>query len=121
MLNTLTRIAEPMKEHAEHSFSPLPANLVDEFTPLYIRVYDVLKDIDDIISSGNYDAADEVSERAKKLKRELVLLRKEHTRRLHESSGSLRIEFVYLNLIQETHELISEVRNLLRGSKKYFA
>jgi hypothetical protein len=31
------------------------------------------------------------------------------------------MDFVYLNLIQESHELLSEVRNLLRGSKKLFA
>ena len=43
------------------------------------------------------------------------------TMRLHQSQGSLRMDFVYLNLIQESHELLSEVRNLLRGSKKLFA
>jgi hypothetical protein len=31
------------------------------------------------------------------------------------------MDFVYLNLIQESHELLSEVRNLLRGSNKLFA
>ena len=31
------------------------------------------------------------------------------------------MDFVYLNLIQESHELLSEVRNLLRGSNKFFA
>ena len=41
--------------------------------------------------------------------------------RLHQSNGSLRMDFVYLNLIQESHELLSEVRNLLRGSNKLFA
>lgn len=121
MLNTLTRIAEPIKEHVEHSFSPLPANVVEEFAPYCKQVYDVLVEINDIISTGDYTNADAVSLRAKELKRELVFLRKEQTQRLHEVEGSLRIDFVYLNLIQETHELLSEVRNLLRGSKKYFA
>jgi hypothetical protein len=41
--------------------------------------------------------------------------------RLHQSNGSLRMDFVYLNLIQESHELLSEVRNLLRGANKFFA
>ena len=31
------------------------------------------------------------------------------------------MDFVYLNLIQESHEILSEVRNLLRGSIKLFA
>ena len=121
MLNTLTRIGEPMKEHADNSFSPLSKIYVEEFSPYCRDVYNVLKDINEIIASGNYSSAEEVSSRAKNLKHALANLRKEQTMRLHQSEGSLRMDFVYLNLIQETHELLSEVRNLLRGSNKLFA
>ena len=121
MLNTLTRIGEPMKEHAENSFSPLSKVYVDEFAPFCSDIYDVLKDINDIIATGNYNVAEEVSERAKNLKHQLANLRKVQTMRLHQSKGSLRMDFVYLNLIQESHELLSEVRNLLRGGNKFFA
>lgn len=121
MLNTLTRIGEPIKEHAENSFSPLTKDYIEEFTPYCHGVYDALVDINKIIATGDYKAADDVSERAKDLKHALANLRKTQTMRLHKSSGSLRMDFVYLNLIQETHELLSEVRNLLRGSNKYFA
>lgn len=121
MLNTLTRIGEPMKEHADNSFSPLSKLYVDEFSPYCRDVYNVLRDINEIIVSGNYENSDEVSSRAKDLKHALASLRKEQTMRLHQSKGSLRMDFVYLNLIQESHELLSEVRNLLRGSNKFFA
>ena len=121
MLNTLTRIGEPMKEHADNSFSPLSKLYIEEFSPYCRDVYNVLKDINEIIASGDYSKAEEVSSRAKDLKHALATLRKEQTMRLHQSEGSLRMDFVYLNLIQETHELLSEVRNLLRGSNKYFA
>lgn len=121
MLNTLTRIGEPMKVHAGNSFSPLSKSYVDEFMPYCADVYKVLTDINTIITTGDYSAADEVSSRAKDLKHTLATLRKEQTMRLQENKGSLRMDFEYLNLIQESHELLSEVRNLLRGSKKYFA
>ena len=121
MLNTLTRIGEPMKEHADNSFSPLSKVYVEEFSPYCRDVYNVLKDINEIIATGNYDNAEEVSARAKQLKHQLANLRKEQTMRLHKSDGSLRMDFVYLNLIQESHELLSEVRNLLRGGNKFFA
>ena len=80
-----------------------------------------LKDINEIIQTGDYSTSEEVSERAKNLKHALANLRKEQTMRLHQSQGSLRMDFVYLNVIQESHELLSEVRNLLRGSNKLFA
>ena len=121
MLNTLTRICEPMKEHAENSFSPLSKMYIEEFTPYCRDIYNALKDINDIILNGNYKDSDEVSARAKDLKHALANLRKTQTMRLHQSDGSLRMDFVYLNLIQESHELLSEVRNLLRGSNKLFA
>ncbi len=121
MLNTLTRIGEPMKEHADNSFSPLSKSYVEEFSPYCRDVYNVLKDINEIIASGDFRNADEVSLRAKNLKHALANLRKEQTMRLHQSQGSLRVDFVYLNLIQESHELLSEVRNLLRGGNKFFA
>ena len=121
MLNTLTRIGEPMKEHADNSFSPLSKMYIEEFAPYCRDIYNALKDINDIIATGKYEASDEVSARAKDLKHALANLRKTQTMRLHQSSGSLRMDFVYLNLIQESHELLSEVRNLLRGSNKFFA
>jgi hypothetical protein len=121
MLNTLTRIGEPMKEHADNSFTPLSKLYVEEFTPYCNGIYAVLKDINEIIATGNFETAEEVSARAKDLKHDLATLRKTQTMRLHQSKGSLRMDFVYLNLIQESHELLSEVRNLLRGSKKLLA
>lgn len=121
MLNTLTRIGEPMKEHADNSFSPLSKMYIEEFSPFCRDIYNVLKDINEIISTGNYSGSEEVSARAKHLKHTLANLRKEQTMRLHQNKGSLRMDFVYLNLIQESHELLSEVRNLLRGSNKLFA
>ena len=121
MLNTLTRIGEPMREHADHSFNPLSKSYVQEFSPYCKDVYEVLKDINAIIATGDYSNAEEVSTRAKNLKHQLANLRKTQTMRLHQSGGSLRMDFVYLNLIQESHELLSEVRNLLRGGNKFFA
>lgn len=120
MLNTLVRIAEPVKEHMEHSFTPLPKEYSDEFSPYCRDICNVLSDIDNIITSGNYGASAAVSERAKELKHRLAALRKEHIMRIHGKQGSLRVELVYLNLIQESHELLSEVRNLLRGCNKYY-
>ena len=122
MLNTLTRIGEPMREHADNSFNPLSKSYVEEFSPYCRGVYEVLNDIKGIIASGDYSKAEEVSARAKTLKHQLANLRKEQTMRLHKNNdGSLRMDFVYLNLIQESHELLSEVRNLLRGGNKFFA
>jgi Na+/phosphate symporter len=76
--------------------------------------------MENMISANDFTNASEVSERAKVLKHSLAALRKELTMRLHLGDGSLRVDFVYLNLVQESHELLSEARNLLRGCGKFF-
>ncbi len=121
MLNTLMRIGEPMKEHTDNSFSPMTEAYIQEFSPYCRDIYHVLNDISHMIHTGEYSDSESVSQRAKDLKHKLATLRKEQTMRLHKKSGSLKMDFVYLNLIQESHELLSEVRNLLRGSIKLFA
>ena len=110
-----------MKEHTDNSFSPMSQIYIEEFSPYCRDVYNSLMDINTIIATGDYTNAESVSEKAKDLKHKLANLRKAQTIRLHKSSGSLRMDFVYLNLIQESHELLSEVRNLLRGGNKFFA
>ena len=120
MLNTLTRMAEPVKEHLEHSFSPLSKSECDEFSPYCHEIYGILQEIETIISTNDYTTAGSVSLRAKELKHKLASLRKELTLRLHQTKGSLRTDFVYLNIVQESHELLSEVRNLLRGGQKFY-
>ena len=41
--------------------------------------------------------------------------------RMQSEEGNLRIEILYLNTLQETQELISTVRHLLRASRHFFA
>ena len=54
------------------------------------------------------------------LKKEISNLRRVQTHRLQEDADNIKVAFVYLNLIQESHELLSEVRNVLRGCEKFF-
>lgn len=120
ILNTLNRICDPMKEHTDNNFSPLSEEHVAEFSPYCQELHHIFLQIASIISSGNYTDAEKVSEDAKFLKKRLSDLRKLQTKRLTEEQGSLKTAFVYLNLIQESHELLSQVRNILRGAEKFF-
>lgn len=121
ILNTLNRICDPMKEHTDNNFSPLSEAYIREFSPFCRSLYIVFDSISQMISKGDFTHAEEISEEAKLMKKRLSELRKRQTERLPEETGSLKMSFVYLNLIQESHELLSQVRNVLRGSEKYFA
>ncbi len=120
LLNTLNRICDPMKEHTDNSFTPLSDEYINEFSPYCRALYLVFDSIAKMIQSGDFTDAEHVSQEAKALKKQLADLRKVQTERLQDEHEGLKAAFVYLNLVQESRELLSEVRNVLRGCQKFF-
>ena len=120
ILNTLTRISGPMKEHTDNNFRPLSPKYLEEFAPYQQRLIAVFRGISEIIRTNDFTNADKLSAEGKWLKKEMSNLRRVQTHRLQEDADNIKVAFVYLNLIQESHELLSEVRNVLRGCEKFF-
>ena len=120
ILNTLTRITNPMKEHTDNNFRPLSPEYLAEFAPYQSRLIEVFRGISRVIRTGDYTDAEKLSSEGKWLKKEISNLRRLQTHRLQEDAENIKVAFVYLNLIQESHELLSEIRNVLRGCEKYF-
>ena len=120
ILNTLTRITNPMKEHTDNNFRPLSPQYLEEFAPYQQRLIAVFRGISEVIRTGDFTEAEKLSAEGKWLKKEISNLRRVQTHRLQEDAENIKVAFVYLNLIQESHELLSEVRNVLRGCEKFF-
>ena len=120
ILNTLTRITNPMKEHTDNNFHPLSPQYLEEFLPYQQRLVAVFRGISEVIRTGDFSEAEKLSAEGKWLKKEISNLRRVQTHRLQEDAENIKVAFVYLNLIQESHELLSEVRNVLRGCEKFF-
>ena len=120
ILNTLTRITNPMKEHTDNNFRPLSPQYLEEFAPYQQRLVAVFRGISEVIRTGDFSEAEKLSAEGKWLKKEISNLRRVQTHRLQEDAENIKVAFVYLNLIQESHELLSEVRNVLRGCEKFF-
>ena len=120
ILNTLTRITNPMKEHTDNNFRPLSPQYLEEFAPYQQRLVTVFRGISEVIRTGDFTEAEKLSAEGKWLKKEISNLRRVQTHRLQEDAENIKVAFVYLNLIQESHELLSEVRNVLRGCEKFF-
>ena len=120
ILNTLTRITNPMKEHTDNNFRPLSPKYLEEFAPYQKRLVEVFRGISEVIRTGDFSEAEKLSAEGKWLKKEISNLRRVQTHRLQEDAENIKVAFVYLNLIQESHELLSEVRNVLRGCEKFF-
>ncbi len=115
----LKRAAEPCIEHLENNFMPLPENYGQEFTPLRNRLDYIIIRAKKMISEGDYQAIDKVMEDGEQLRSEIVTLRTTQMFRIHDSSHSLKVELVYLNLLSESQELLASVLKLLRASNRF--
>lgn len=117
----LKRMLEPVKIHVDNNFNPLPDEYKEEFRPIYEKVVDLLQRTHDYIASDKYAGYRDVMALGDDLKDELSELRKKHIDRMQQdrNSGNYKVSVVYLNLIQETQMLLSNMRHQLRSTKKF--
>ena len=119
MMNCLKRMCEPCKEHVDNNFNPLPAECAEEFVPIRDMLKSLLERTKDIIDKGNYEEADLVLAEGEELKTCLSRLHKMRIERMQEENSSVKLSLVYLNLLQESQELVSIMRHMLRASRKF--
>ena len=117
----LRRMLEPVKEHVDNSFNPLPKLYIDEFSPIRQRINDLMKQTDSMISTRRFDNYREVLAEADNCKDELSIVRKRHIDRIQEAKDNqmLQVSLVYLNILQESQQLLSNMRHQLRAAKKF--
>lgn len=120
-LYCLKRMCEPTLEHVDNNFNPLPDVYVKEFTPIRDELSSIMDETKQMIQSGNYDESITLRERGDKMKGKLSNLRKTQQNRITkgEDESNLKIEFLYLSMLQETQELISHLRHLLRANRRF--
>ena len=72
------------------------------------------------VATSRFDEYREVLAEADKLKDELSVVRKKHIDRMQSAHNSnLQVSLVYLNLLQESQQLLSNMRHQLRAAKKF--
>ena len=119
MMYCLKRMCEPCKEHVGNNFNHLPAECAEEFVPIRDMLKSLLERTKDIIDKGNYEEADLVLAEGEELKTCLSRLHKMRIERMQEENSSVKLSLVYLNLLQESQELVSIMRHMLRASRKF--
>ena len=118
MLYCLKRICEPCKEHVDNNFNPISPDCVKEFLPVRDELCKLMERAKVAISQDNYEEADDILKKGDDLKNRISALRKQQMNRMQEGdNASLKASMVYLNILQESQELVSIWRHLLRASR----
>ncbi len=90
-----------------------------EFIPLRDTVLFLLKRASEILRSGSYDQVEEVRHQGEELKVCLEQTRDKQMMRMQNSKENIAVGYLYLNILQETREIASSVRHLLRSAKGF--
>ena len=117
----LRRILDPVKEHVDNNFNSLPAEYIEEFRPIRAQINDLMQQTESQISTCRFENYRETLALADQCKDELSVIRKKHIDRIQQSkdNSKLQVSLVYLNLLQESQQLLSNMRHQLRAAKKF--
>ena len=115
----LKRMLEPCIEHVDNNFNPMPPDYVDEFIPVCNDVDRFLTAADGFITSGNFEGVDELLVEGNAIKSRISQLRHKLQDRIQQEDSNIKIALLYLSTLQETQELLSISRHLVRASKRF--
>lgn len=115
----LKRMLEPTLEHVDNNFNPLPSDCVEEFIPVAAEVDSLMDRTGQMIMTGDFKDADKLLVEGNALKVRLSQIRHQQQNRIQSEDSNIKVSLLYLNMLQETQELISIVRHLLRAGKRF--
>ena len=120
MLYCLKRMSDPCKEHVDNNFNPLSRECIEEILPVKKKIVDYLMRSERIVEDRDYEHIDALLAEEEAYKQQLSEMRRAQEDRIQmDLSQGLKVSLVYLNLLQETQELLSDLRHYVRAFKRF--
>lgn len=116
---SLRRLTEPCKDHIDNNFTPLSDVQKEEFGKMAEEITSYLLKCSNEIRLNEYTNFEQLVEMAGTLTTRLTLLKKGELKRIQGQSGSTKVSMVYLNMVQETQNVVSFTSNLIKVSRKF--
>lgn len=119
MLYSLYRINEICKEHVDNNFLPLPASHEEDFNEVRRRVGELFDESLGIITTRDTAVVNVIRRRCDKTKDMISdIYHKLYDQIREGDSSAMTVLYVYLNMLQETQEIVSALRKFLRSFAK---
>ena len=116
---SLRRLTEPCKDHIDNNFTPLSDVQKEEFGKMAEEITSYLMKCSNEIKLNEYTNFEQLVETAVTLTSRLTLLKKGELKRIQGQTGSTKVSMVYLNMVQETQNVVSFTSNLIKVSRKF--
>lgn len=118
MLYAIERSTEVCVEHVGNNFNPLPSQYLDEFLPVRDEVIEYLHEAHKVILGEEHISAKKVKAMGKELRSKVKEMRKTQMKRTHRSDKeTFKVSIVYMNMLQETNEVLTNLRHLIGYSQ----
>ena len=116
---SLRHINEVCKEHVDNNFTPLPVRFHDTVSGIRDEVCAIFNDAATTVDENHPEAIDLLRKRCESVKQELSLSSKAVYDLLQNGDTSdMTVAYVYLNLLQESQEMVTSLRKMLRAIGK---
>ncbi len=117
----LIRLLDPIEEHVDNNFQPIPKELLDKFEPVRSQINSLMQDTERIIAANRYELYEQTRENAQLCQGQINGLIEECQLMMHNDKDKINFKsaLLYVNLLQESQQLLSIMRHQLRAAKKF--
>lgn len=116
----LKRINDPCREHVSNYFSPVPERLTFNFLDIQKRIVNLLQQTEKGLTSDDYTSSLAfVREQAESLEKELASFHKQIIDYMQQQTVKIESATVFLNVVQESQEILGCLRQMIRGVENF--
>ncbi len=119
MLYSLKRINEPIREHVGNNFLPMPEEYQTRFIEMRDNVLNLYKQTLIMLQTGDFTHAERIRENSTVIQEQISADRKKVLDGIQTNQGNLNTQLLTVHILQESQELISALRHMIRGMNKF--
>ena len=119
ILYNLRRINEVCREHVENNFMPLPQRYAEECELLRTRISTLFDDTLALMQTGEIETIGLLRRHCDEIKDTISdTYHRAHDQLRDGDASAMSVLYVYVNMLQETQEMVSSIRKYLRAFAK---
>lgn len=120
IIYSIRRMTEAGKEHIDNNFNPLNDDEKADIEKILQPIITFLHNCAAMIQKNNYSTLDTLVSESVSFNNTLILLKKAELKRIQQdSTSSTKTSMLYLNILQETQNVVSFTGNLIKVSRKF--
>ncbi len=121
ILYSLKRINDPCREHVGNNFTPVTSEYTYGFLNIQKQIDEIFKQVEAVIASSemNEEQVEQLRNQAETLQKFMSDYRKQIIDSMQQQTVNIESTTVFLNLIQESQQILSCIRHMLRGLLRF--